>query len=133
MNLVFIAPDAFQMEDDICSHLRERGIPYRKVDGLAQVLPELDGIYITRLQSEHDVSGESSDFDHTRFHFGPAELERLKPEGTIMHPLPRGPELDPAVDADPRAVYWRQERNGMWMRVALLMKIFAVESEVDFG
>ena len=47
-----------------------------------------------------------------------------------MHPLPRGPELDTAVDQDPRAMYWRQERNGMWMRVALLVKIFDVEGEL---
>ena len=46
-----------------------------------------------------------------------------------MHPLPRGPELDPAVDTDPRAMYWRQERNGMWVRVALLVKIFEAEVE----
>ena len=44
-----------------------------------------------------------------------------------MHPLPRGPEIDPVVDIDPRAMYWRQERNGMWMRVAVLLKIFQLE------
>jgi len=50
-----------------------------------------------------------------------------------MHPLPRGPEIDPAVDDDPRAVYWRQERNGMWMRVAILLKIFQADGLVrDF-
>ena len=48
----------------------------------------------------------------------------------IMHPLPRGPEIDPVVDQDPRAMYWRQERNGMWMRVAVLIKIFAAEDRV---
>ncbi len=47
-----------------------------------------------------------------------------------MHPLPRGPEIDPAIDADLRAMYWRQERNGMWMRVALPVKIFEVEDEL---
>jgi aspartate carbamoyltransferase catalytic subunit len=47
-----------------------------------------------------------------------------------MHPLPRGPEIDPAVDADERAMYWRQERNGMWMRVALLVKLFGVDGEI---
>jgi aspartate carbamoyltransferase catalytic subunit len=55
----------------------------------------------------------------------------LKPEGIIMHPLPRGPEIDPEVDADPRAMYWRQERNGMWMRVAVLLKIFHMESRIQ--
>ena len=44
-----------------------------------------------------------------------------------MHPLPRGPELSPGIDDDPRAKYWRQERNGMWMRAALLTRIFGAE------
>ena len=44
--------------------------------------------------------------------------------------LPRGAEIDPAVDQDPRAMYWRQERNGMWMRVAVLIKIFAAEDRI---
>jgi aspartate carbamoyltransferase catalytic subunit len=47
-----------------------------------------------------------------------------------MHPLPRGPEIHPDVDADPRAMYWRQERNGMWMRAALISKLFAVEDRL---
>ena len=133
VRLLFIAPDAFQIDDDIIAHLRSNNISYQICDALHPVLPELDAIYVTRLQTEYDAESESSGFDHTKFHFGPQELKILKPTSTIMHPLPRGPELDPAVDADPRAVYWRQERNGMWMRAALLMKIFGVEAEVDFG
>ncbi len=133
VRLVFIAPEAFQIEADITRHLQASGVVFEKSDDLRAVLPDLDGLYITRLQTEYDTASESGSFDQRRFRFGPDELAMLKPEGTVMHPLPRGPELDPAVDSDPRAVYWRQERNGMWMRAALLMKIFAVESEVDFG
>ncbi len=55
-------------------------------------------------------------------------MKKLKRDAIVMHPLPRGPELDPEVDSDPRAMYWRQERNGMWMRAALLIKIFGVET-----
>ncbi len=49
-----------------------------------------------------------------------------------MHPLPRGPELDPVVDTDPRAMHWRQERNGMWMRAAVLLKIFQQEGHIQY-
>ena len=66
-------------------------------------------------------------FDHTRFGVGPDELARMKRDAIVMHPLPRGPELDPRVDEDPRAMYWRQERNGMWVRAALLIRILAAE------
>lgn len=133
VRLVFIAPDAYQIDGDVRAHLAAHDIEFALTDRLHEVLPELDGIYVTRLQSEYDGEADAGGFDHARFRFGPRELGMLKADGTIMHPLPRGPELDPEVDADPRAVYWRQERNGMWMRVALLMKIFNVEGEVNFG
>jgi aspartate carbamoyltransferase catalytic subunit len=48
-----------------------------------------------------------------------------------MHPLPRGREIEPSVDQDPRAMYWRQERNGMWMRVAVLIKIFGADDRIN--
>ena len=130
VRVVFIAPDGFAMEEDIRRHLREHGVPFEETDDLARVIGELDAIYVTRLQTEHDVGEESKGFEHARFRIGPEQLPALKSDAVIMHPLPRGPELDPAVDADPRAMYWRQERNGMWMRVALLVKIFEVEGEL---
>ena len=54
----------------------------------------------------------------------------MKSDGIIMHPLPRGPEIDPVVDIDPRAMYWRQERNGMWMRVAVLLNNFSIRRSI---
>jgi len=57
-------------------------------------------------------------------------LKVLKSTGVIMHPLPRREEVHPDVDSDPRAKYWRQERNGMWMRVAILSKIFGVHNKI---
>ena len=130
VRLVFIAPDAFAMGSDIRAHLREHGIPFDETDELASVIGELDAVYVTRLQTEHDVGEESKGFEHARFRIGSEQLPALKSDAVIMHPLPRGPELDPAIDRDPRAMYWRQERNGMWMRVALLVKIFEVEGEL---
>jgi aspartate carbamoyltransferase catalytic subunit len=83
------------------------------------------------MQSEWDTAGESQAVDLSQFTIGAPELARLKREAIIMHPLPRGPEIDPSVDQDPRAMYWRQERNGMWMRVAVLIKIFAAEDRIS--
>ena len=130
VRLVFIAPADFAMSGDIKEDLREHRIPFDETDELASVIGELDAIYVTRLQTEHDVGDESRGFEHARFRIGPEQLPTLKSDAVIMHPLPRGPELDPSVDRDPRAMYWRQERNGMWMRVALLVKIFEVEGEL---
>jgi aspartate carbamoyltransferase catalytic subunit len=127
VNLVFIAPESFAMEADIKTHLDAHGISYTESDDLPRWLPELDAIYVTRIQSEHDVSGESASIDLARFSIDSEALTHMKDDAVIMHPLPRGPELSPEVDADPRAMYWRQERNGMWMRCALLLKILQAE------
>jgi aspartate carbamoyltransferase catalytic subunit len=131
VRLVFIAPERFAMENDVKGHLKEHSIPFTETERLGEVLPELDALYVTRMQSEWDSTDESRAVDLKQFRVGPKELAMLKPEGIIMHPLPRGPEIDPEVDADPRAMYWRQERNGMWMRVAVLLKIFHMESRIQ--
>ena len=128
MRLVFIAPSEFAMQDDVKAHLAEHRIAFVETDRLAEVLPDLDALYVTRMQSEWDSAGESRGVDLSRFSISAKQLGLLKPDGVIMHPLPRGPEIDPAVDSDPRAMYWRQERNGMWMRVAMLMKILRLDA-----
>jgi aspartate carbamoyltransferase catalytic subunit len=83
------------------------------------------------MQTEWDTAaGESRNVDLAQFSIGAPELALLKRDAIIMHPLPRGSEIDPSVDQDPRAMYWRQERNGMWMRVAVLIKIFGAEDRI---
>ena len=94
------------------------------------MLPQLDALYVTRMQTEWDTAGESRAVDLKPFSVGTHELTFMKRDAFIMHPLPRGPEIDPLVDQDPRAMYWRQERNGMWMRVAILLKIFRLEDRI---
>ncbi|HAO99405.1 MAG TPA: aspartate carbamoyltransferase [Fibrobacteres bacterium] len=133
VKLVFISPPAFRMEEDIKAHLREHGVTFTETEDMEAALPSLDAIYITRIQDEHDVSGESSKVDLSRFKFRVEHLAKLKEDGVIMHPLPRRDEIHPDVDNDPRAKYWRQERNGMWMRVAILTKIFGVDRYLQQG
>ena len=123
VRLRFLSPAAFRMRADVKALLDRHGIGYEETDSPADALPELDALYLTRLQSEYDGPGEAAHFDHARFGIGPDELARMKRDAIVMHPLPRGPELDPRVDEDPRAMYWRQERNGMWVRAALLIRI----------
>ena len=128
VRLRFLSPAAFRMRADVKALLDRHGIGYEETDSPAEALPELDALYLTRLQSEYDGPGEAAHFDHARFSVGPDELARMKPDAIVMHPLPRGPELDPRVDEDPRAMYWRQERNGMWVRAALLIRILGAEA-----
>ena len=127
VRLVFIAPKIFSMRDDVKAHLKEQGTSFVETKCLSEVIQELDALYVTRMQSEWDQQGESNDVDLNQYTVDKNQLKMMKSDAIIMHPLPRGPEIDPVVDIDPRAMYWRQERNGMWMRVAVLLKIFQLE------
>ena len=127
----FVAPKALQIGDDILSQLDAAGVDYEVSYDMDKVLPEADAIYMTRIQDEWDsVAGESGKIDSTKYHFELRHLDLLKPNAVIMHPLPRRREIAPEVDRDPRAVYWRQVRNGMWIRVALIATLFGMDDEV---
>jgi aspartate carbamoyltransferase catalytic subunit len=130
VRLVMIAPQQFAIEPDIKAHLREQNISFVENAQLAKVLPELDAVYVTRMQSEWDTAGETGQVDYRDYSITPENVGAMKRDAIIMHPLPRGPEIHPAVDDDPRAVYWRQERNGMWMRAAILLKLFQADGLV---
>lgn len=130
VRLVMIAPQQFALEPDIRAHLDGHGIAFVENAQLAKALPELDAIYVTRMQSEWDTAGETGQVDYRDYSITPENVGAMKPDAVIMHPLPRGPEIHPAVDDDPRAVYWRQERNGMWMRVAIFLKLFQADGLV---
>ena len=99
---------------------------------MAARLPEADAVYMTRIQDEWDESaGESARIDTSRFKIGCAEMKTRKPGAILMHPLPRRDEIAPEVDSDPRAMYWRQVRNGMWIRTALIASTFDCLSRID--
>ncbi|MBT8137346.1 MAG: aspartate carbamoyltransferase [Gammaproteobacteria bacterium] len=124
VKLVFISPPSFAIRNDIKKQLAQSQISFSETGTLDDVIGSLDALYVTRMQSEWDVEGESLKVNLGEYSVGPDEMNLLPQDAVVMHPLPRGPEIDPAVDEDSRAVYWRQERNGMWMRVALLVRIF---------
>lgn len=130
IRLVFVAPEEFQMQDDIKEFCSRENMPFSEINNLKDVIPEADAIYMTRIQDEYDSSGESRTIDNSAFHFKHEFLDLLKPHGILMHPFPRRTEIDISVDSDPRAKYWRQERNGMWTRVAILVKIFEVDEKI---
>ncbi len=127
----FVAPDSLQIGDDILEVLDAAGMVYEVTDDFRSVIPEVDAIYMTRIQDEWDQAQESRAIDTSGYHFCQEDLALLKPHAILMHPLPRRDEIDPAVDSDPRAMYWRQVRNGMWVRVALMLSIFERDNEVD--
>jgi aspartate carbamoyltransferase catalytic subunit len=130
VRLVFISPATFEMEPDIKDYLRDQNIAFSEVSHAHDALPELDAIYVTRMQSEHDIAGESASVDLAQYSIGTDELRMMKTSAVIMHPLPRGPEIHRGVDTDPRAMYWRQERNGMWIRAALIARVLGGADQI---
>lgn len=127
----FIAPESLQIGEDILSSLTKAGMEYEVSIDFEKLIPEVDAIYMTRIQDEWDTAKESSLIDTSKYHFKNEHLDLLKPNAVILHPLPRRKEIDVAVDSDPRAIYWRQVRNGMWIRAALILSIFDRTLEVD--
>ncbi|MFH1969733.1 MAG: aspartate carbamoyltransferase [Verrucomicrobiota bacterium] len=121
----FIAPPPLQIKEDILDLLRAARIEFEVGSDFKKVVPAADAIYMTRIQDEWDEkTGDSGKIDISKFGFTAEHLKLLQPHAVIMHPLPRRQEIAVAVDRDPRAVYWRQVRNGMWIRVALLAAVF---------
>ena len=130
VKLYFVAPEVFRMKDDIKSFLSKHHIEFHETDDFASVMPHVDAIYMTRIQKEYaEVPAEETDV-YPQFHFTKEHLSVIQSHCIIMHPLPRRYEIDVEVDKDPRAVYWKQERNGMWMRAALIAYLFGVDDEI---
>lgn len=126
----FIAPEPLQIGRDILEQLDAAGVDYEVSSSFEKLIPEADAIYMTRIQDEWDKPGDKGKIDISAYSFAARHLSLLKPTGVIMHPLPRRQEIAVDVDRDPRAVYWRQVRNGMWIRTALMATIFGRDRDV---
>jgi aspartate carbamoyltransferase catalytic subunit len=127
VRLLFVSPPELRMGEDILDYVSRHGIEYEVGDDLASRIGECDAVYMTRLQDEHDIDGESKSIDYYRFSLTYEMAREFKADLAILHPLPRRGELDQRLDSLPQAKYWSQVRNGMWMRAALLASIFNVD------
>lgn len=127
----FVAPEPLQIGRDILEALDAKGVQYEITADFEKIIPMVDAIYMTRIQDEWDQAGESQAIDTSRFCLEARHLEIMKKDAIIMHPLPRRKEIALEIDNDPRAKYWRQVRNGMWIRAVLILMIFEREKEID--
>lgn len=130
IKFVYISPDYLKIGDDIKKFLTKHNIKFIESDDMMKSIKNVDAIYMTRIQDEYDINNESKDIDYSKFHLKWEHLKMIKKHTIILHPLPRRQEIDPAIDDDPRAMYWRQERNGMWIRAALIAHIFGVDKKI---
>jgi len=130
VKIVFSSPEQFRINDDLRTYLKMRNVSFEETTEFESQLSRSDAIYMTRIQDEYDVAGESKRVPYEKYFLKKDHLRSLKETAVIMHPLPRRQELDPGIDLDPRAKYWRQERNGMWIRVALITKVLGVSHQI---
>lgn len=114
----FVAPPELQMKRDILEYLDRHGVHYELSSDIGRVVKEVDVVYQTRIRPERVWKGSSA-----RFAIDSSVLSRMKSDAMILHPLPRTVELDKTVDDDPRAMYFRQARNGLFVRMALLTMV----------
>ena len=118
--LLFVSPPAVPMGADVRAELDAAGVRWREETDLAAVLPEVDVVYQTRIQKERFATPAEYEAARGVYVVDAAALARLGPGAVVLHPLPRVDEIAVEVDADPRAAYFRQARNGVFVRMALL-------------
>ena len=120
IEFVLISPPELRVPGYITQGLRDRGIPFCEVETMEEVMPRLDVLYMTRVQRERFFN----EADYVRlkdtYILDPEKLRDAKADLSIMHPLPRVNEISIRVDDDPRAVYFKQVRNGRFVRMALI-------------
>ena len=124
IKLVFISPDELKIPQYIKTDIIEKnGMPYVETQTMESVMPELDILYMTRVQGERFFN--EADYIRLRDYYilTPDKLENAKKDLCIMHPLPRVNEIARCIDSDPRACYFKQVENGKFMRMALIMKL----------
>ncbi len=122
--LYFIAPPEMQVKQDILEHLEQHNVVYELASSTDKIIENVDVVYQTRIDR---ARLHGSEIDLTSYNIDKTVLRRLRSNAIIMHPLPRSVEIASDVDGDPRAAYFRQTRNGLFVRMALLTMVFEKE------
>ena len=125
IKLWFVAPPQVAMGDDLKAHLDEHHVPWVETEDLNAVLPDVDVVYMTRIQKERFTDPEAYNAVKGVYRMDKASMTLMRKYAILMHPLPRVDEIAPEVDEDPRAAYFRQARNGLHIRMALLDKLLS--------
>ncbi len=125
IKLWFVAPPQVAMRDDLKAHLDEHHVPWVETQDLEAVLPEVDVVYMTRIQKERFSDPEAYNAVKGVYRIDKSSLALMRKYAILLHPLPRVDEIATEVDDDPRAAYFRQARNGLHIRMALLDRLLS--------
>ena len=120
IEIIFVSPPVCKMERDIKAYLDKYNVPWREEANLAKIAPEVDCVYMTRIQKERFHNPADYQAAAGKYILTLDRVQTMKPGAIIMHPLPRVDEIPKDVDDDPRARYFQQAQNGLYIRMALL-------------
>lgn len=128
VKFILISPEELKLPSYVKNDvIKANNLEYIQTTDLEKVMPELDVLYMTRVQKERFFNEEDYLRLKDSYILTPDKLENAKPDLSILHPLPRVNEISVAVDSDPRACYFKQVLNGKYMRMALILKLLGVE------
>jgi len=123
---VLISPTELKLPSYVKKGLKDQNIPYTQTTDLDAALPELDILYMTRVQRERFFNEEDYLRLKDSYILTPEKMQLAGPNMSVLHPLPRVNEISVAIDSDPRACYFKQVLNGKFMRAALILKMLEV-------
>ena len=128
VRFVLISPEELKLPSYVKNDvIKAKNLEYIQTTDLEKVMPELDVLYMTRVQKERFFNEEDYLRLKDSYILTPDKLANAKPDLSILHPLPRVNEISVAVDKDPRACYFKQVLNGKYMRMAIILKLLEVE------
>ena len=132
VRIYMVAPDVVRMREDIKSYLVRHDIWFREVTDLRAIAPDVDVLYQTRIQKER-FGDRDDDYRAARgvYVVDRELLDLMRADAIVMHPLPRVDEIDPEIDDDPRAAYFRQAQNGLYVRMALVAACLGRDVSTD--
>ena len=130
IRFVLISPPELATPDYILDELREKGVPFQEVERLEDVMPGLDVLYMTRVQRERFFNEEDYIRLKDSYILDAQKMTLAKEDMIVLHPLPRVNEIAVEVDDDPRACYFEQVRYGMYIRMALIIKLLGLEEGI---
>lgn len=131
VKFVLISPNELKLPDYVKEALKKDGMEYTETESLENAMPELDILYMTRIQRERFSDTDEYERLKDSYILTPEKLKEAKEDMIILHPLPRVNEISVRVDSDKRACYFKQVENGKYMRMALILKLLELDGAFE--